>query len=138
MFDIATSDFQYPTPCTDNAPNGILLSMNKSSHLAYFVPLANTQWKYFNAENIFLNISDTIIPVWSPQLTETLSVCIANSIIANRGMLDIVWRQDGYVPEHDNWFLDIRNVSIGNITENITATTNNSTRYKCCSVLTVI
>ena len=138
MFDMATSDFQYPTPCTDNAPNGILLSMNESSHLAYYTPLANTQWKYFDAENISLNVSNTIIPVWSPQLTETLSVCIANSTIANRGMLDIVWRQDNYAPEHDNWFLDIRSVSIGNITENITATTNNSTRYKCCSVLTVI
>ena len=135
MFDISTSDFQYPTPCTDNAPNGILLSMNKSSHLAYFVPLANTQWENFNTENISLNVSDTIIPVWSPQLTETLSVCIANS---TRGMLDIVWRQDGYAPEHDNWFFNIRSVSIGNIIESITATTNNSTRYKCCSVLTVI
>ena len=108
-----------------------MLSMNKSSHLAYFAPVANTHWKDFNAENISISVSDTIIPVWSPQLTEELSVCIANS---TRGMLDIVWRQDDYAPELDNWFLNIRSVSIGNIMENITATTNNSTRYKCCSV----
>ena len=89
-FDIATSDFRYPTPCTDGDPNGILLSLNETTNLAYFAPLANTQWDNFNAANITLNVSNKSVPIWSPQLSEVLSTCVSNSAIATkREMLDI-------------------------------------------------
>ena len=129
-FDIATSDFRYPTPCTDGDPNGILLSMNKTTKLAYFAPLANTQWDNFNAAKITLNVSNTSVPIWSPQLSEVLSTCVSNSAIAKREMLDIVWKQDHYVTGQDYWYLRIRKVLIGNITLNNITATNDSARYE--------
>ena len=128
-FDIATFDFRYPTPCTDQDTNGILLSINETTNLAYFTPLANTQWDNFNAATITLNVSNTSVPIWSPQLTEVLSTCVSNSAIAKREMLDIVWKQDRYVAGQDYWYLRIRAVLIGNIALNITAT-NDSARYE--------
>ena len=128
-FDIATSDFRYPTPCTDRDPNGILLSLNETANLAYFAPLANTQWDNFNAANITLNVSNTSVPIWSPQLTEVLSTCVSNSTIDKREMLDIVWKQDRYVTGQDYWYLRIRDVLIRNIPLYITAT-NDSARYE--------
>ena len=128
-FDIATSDFRYLTPCTDRDPNGILLSINETTNLAYFAPLANTQWDNFNAANITLNVSNTSVPIWSPQLTEEFSTCVSNSAIAKREMLDIVWKQDRYATGQDYWYLRIREVLIGYIARNITAT-NDSARYE--------
>ena len=127
-FDIATSDFRYPTPCTDEDPNGILLSVNETTNLAYFAPLANTQWDNFNAAKITLNVSNTSVHIWSPQLSEELSTCVSNTI-AKREMLDIVWKQDHYFTGQDYWYLRIRAVLIGNIAHNITAT-NDSARYE--------
>ena len=129
LFDIATSDFRYPTPCTDRDPNGILLSINETTNLAYFAPLANTQWDNFNAATITLNVSNTSVHIWSPHLSEVLSTCVSNSVIAKREMLDIVWKQDRYVTGQDYWYLRIRAVLIGNIPLNITAT-NDSARYE--------
>ena len=129
-FDIATFDFRYPTPCTDGDPNGILLSMNETTNLAYFAPLANTQWDNFNAANITLNISNTFVPIWSPQLSEVLITCASNSAIDKREMLDIVWKQDRYVTGQDYWYLRIRQVLIRDITLNNITATNDSARYE--------
>ena len=128
-FDIATSDFRYPSPCTDRDPNGILLSLNETTNLAYFAPLANTQWDNFNAANITLNVSNKSVPIWSPHLSEVLTACVSNSAIAKREMLDIVWKQDLNFTGQDYWYLRIREVRIGNIPLNITAT-NDSARYE--------
>ena len=135
-FDIATSDFRYPTPCTDGDPNGILLSMNKNTNLAYFAPLANTQWDNFNAATITLNVSNTSVPIWSPQLTEVLTTCVSNSAIDKREMLDVVWKQDRYVTGQDYWYLRIIVVRIGYIPLKIIAT-NDSARYELCFVCAV-
>ena len=130
-FDIATSDFRYPTPCTDEDPNGILLSINETTNLAYFAPLANTQWDNFNAANTTLNVSNKSVPISSPQLSEEFSTCISNSAIAKREMLDIVWKQDRYATGQDYWYLRIREVLIRSIPLYITAT-NDSPRYEWC------
>ena len=130
-FDIATSDFRYPTPCTDGDPNGILLSINETTNLAYYAPLANTQWDNFIAATITLNVSNTSVPIWSPQLSEVLTTCVSNSAITKREMLDIVWKQDRYVARQDYWYLRIRAGLIGHIFLNITAT-NDSARYEWC------
>ena len=100
------------------------------THIAFFAPLANTQWDNFDAATNMLNVSNTTVPVRSPQLTDTLSVCVANSTIARRETLDIVWEQDGYVTGQDNWYLRIQSVQIGSVTQEITSTNDSGARYK--------
>ena len=97
------------------------MSIPGDTPLAYYAPLANTNWPGFNTSNMSLNIDGVEIPVLSPQPNQLIesSVCVDN--ITDSEVLEIVWRQDNFTSEHDYWYLSIESVHVGNtsITNNI-------------------
>ena len=120
------SRFQYPTPCTDKAPNGVMMSIPGDTPLAYYAPLANTNWPGFNTSNMSLNIDGVEIPVLSPQANQLIesSVCVDN--ITDSEVLEIVWRQDNFTSKHDYWYLSIESVHVGNTSITNISETGNS------------
>ena len=91
-FQLMMSRFQYPTPCTDKAPNGVMMSIPGDTPLAYYAPLANTNWPGFNTSNMSLNIDGVEIPVLSPQPNQLIesSVCVWTTLLIVR-----CWRLSG-------------------------------------------
>ena len=108
------SRFQYPTPSSNQSHlNGVMMSIPGDTPLAYYAPLANTNWPGFNTSNMSLNIDGVEIPVLSPQPNQLIesSVCVDN--ITDSEVLEIVWRQDNFTSEHDYWYLTIESVHVG-------------------------
>ena len=111
--------FQYPTPCNDESPNGIMLAMGSASPtpMAYFTPLANTNWKNFTTyanDSSYLLIDGVVVPVYSTEPNELIEIkgCVFTE---DTEMLSIGWRQEYYVEEQDYWYLNISNVQIDDI-----------------------
>ena len=106
--------FHYASPCfdTDAAPNGVRLSVSDNTPLAYYVPLANTNWPEFNATSMYFTTTAGEIPVWSPQPNQITEVtaCVNTT---DKESLQVVWRQDNFTRDHDYWYLHIRRVSLG-------------------------
>ena len=111
-FELLITRSRYSTPCTDTAPNGVMLSVSNYTPLAYYTPLANTNWPGFNTVNMSLTTVAGLIPVWSPrpnQLTE-VTACVNTT---DRESLQVVWRQDNFTSDSDYWYLYIKHVSLG-------------------------
>ena len=128
------SRFQYPTPCTDNAPNGVMMSIPGDTPLAYYAPLANTNWPGFNTSNMSLNIDGVEIPVLSPQPNQLIESSVCVDSITDSEVLEIVWRQDNFTREHDYWYLSIESVHVGNISITIISETGNEPESSSGSV----
>ena len=77
--------------------------------LAYYAPLANTNWPGFNTSNMSLNIDGVEIPVLSPQPNQLIesSVCVDN--ITDSEVLEIDWRQDNFTSERDYRYISDAN-----------------------------
>ena len=102
------------------------MSIPGDTPLAYYAPLANTNWPGFNTSNMSLNIDGVEIPVLSPQPNQLIesSVCVDN--ITDSEVLEIVWRQDNFTSEHDYWYLSIESVHVGNTSITNISETGNS------------
>ena len=112
VFELLIARFRYPTPCTDTAPNGVMLSVSDYTPLAYYAPLANTNWPGFNTLNMSFTTTAGLISVWSTrpnQLTE-IPTCVNTT---DRESLQVVWRQDNFTSDSDYWYLYIKRVSLG-------------------------
>ena len=116
-FELLMTRFRYPSPCTDTAPNGVRLTVSGNTPLAYYAPLANTNWPGFNATSMYFTTTAGEIPVWSPrpnQLTE-VTACVNTT---DKESLQVVWRQDNFTSDHDYWYLYIKCVSLGEVNIN--------------------
>ena len=88
--------------------------MSDNTPLAYYAPLANTNWPGFNAASMSISTATGEIPVWSPQpnqLTE-VTACVNTT---DRESLQVVWRQDNFTSDSDYWYLHIKRVSLGEV-----------------------
>ena len=113
-FELLMTGFRYPSPCTNTAPNGVRLSVSDNTPLAYYAPLANTNWPGFNTTNMSFTTTAGEISVWSPQpnqLTE-VTACVNTT---DRESLQVVWRQDNFTSDSDYWYLYIKRVSLGEV-----------------------
>ena len=90
------------------------MSIPGDTPLAYYAPLANTNWPGFNTSNMSLNIDGVEIPVLSPQPNQLIESSVCVDCITDSEVLEIVWRQDNFTSEHDYWYLSIESVHVGN------------------------
>ena len=105
--------FRYPTICTDSSPNGVMLSVSEDTPVAYYAPLANTNWPGFNATSLSLSTSDGDVPVLSPQSNQMIEVTTCVNI--DRDSLNVVWKQENFTGNSDHWYLNIEQVTLGEI-----------------------
>ena len=125
VFELLITRFQYPSPCTDTTPNGVRLSVSDNTSLAYYAPLANTNWPELNATDISFTTTAGKIPVWSPRPNQLTSVTACMNT-TDRESLELVWSQDNFTDNSDYWYLHIQNVSLGNTSiSNISVQGNN-------------
>ena len=111
-FKLLMTKFRYPSPCTDAAPNGVQLTVSGNTPLAYYAPLANTNWPGFNVTSMSFTTTAGETPVWSlkPNQLTKVTACVN---ITGRESLQVVWRQDNFTSDNDYWYLYIKRVSLG-------------------------
>ena len=106
-FLLQLTQFLEPGPCTDTSPNAILLSLhtdNTSLPLAYFVPVGNKYWPYFNGSSLYN------VPIYSPSSTENtlITTCLHNNI----SQFSLSWIQENYTINKDIWSLSQVNITL--------------------------
>ena len=108
--------FQYPTPCTDDSPNGITLGAlaAQATPMAYFTPLANTNWKDYTTNSSLLLINGISVPVYSTQPDQLIEISKCVDTAGNDTLL-LGWRQELYERAHDYWYLNISSVQIDGV-----------------------
>ena len=110
--------FRYPTPCTDLLPHGINMTVSDVP-LAYFAPIANTRWPAFNATSMsFTNSDGSKCPVYHPRQNgiTVMSACVN---ITGKEFMSIAWEQEHFKfanPKDDLWYMNVEQVSLGEIT----------------------
>ena len=116
-FQLMMTRYQYPTPCNeqDTTPRGVLLSVSGDQQLAYYAPLAHTNWSELilqDLENMRFTSSEGVdVPIWSPLQNQVTMVttCVNTT---DRDTLEVVWRQDNFAPGGEHWYLHIERVTV--------------------------
>lgn len=124
-FLLHTAQFQYPTLRTASSHNAISLSVLGERQLAYYVPMANTEWPMFSMTN---NTFNGDVPVYSPHLgllTEA-SMCLNTSA---RDSVTVEWLQSNFTESSDHWFLSPHQAVLGNTLINFTEKLTTSRYY---------
>ena len=106
-FLLQLTQFIGPGPCTDTSPNAILLSLHSedtSSPLAYFVPMGNKYWAYFNGSSLYN------VPIYSPSSTQT--TLITSCLNYNTNQFSLSWIQENYTINKDIWSLSEVNITL--------------------------
>ena len=103
--------FRQPSPCTDDAPNGIDLSIGVNETgswkpLVYYAPVVNAHWPELNISELTLPVDSTRIPIQAPTSgSEKMEVKFC--VPSDASSLSFRWRQKKFDPEMtDRWLLD--------------------------------
>ena len=107
-FLLQLTQFIGPSPCTDTSPNVILLSLHTedtSSPLAYFVPVGNKYWSYFNGSSLYN------VPIYSPS-SSSQNTLITTCLNNNFSEFSLSWIQENYTINKDIWSLSQVNITL--------------------------
>ena len=106
-FLTSINSIHWTCPCTDNSPNAILLSLHTEdtlSPLAYFVPVGNKYWPFFNGSSLYN------VPIYSHSSTE--NTLITTWLHNNISEFSLSWIQENYTINKDMWSLSQVNITL--------------------------